>query len=108
MEVDLPRYGEGPELARFVKRLRDKDDIPIGTANDKTILDSWIYEVEYPDGHQESLAANAIDENLFSQVDNEGHRSALLKNIVYHSVNGREVTNEHAFIISHNGGLRRK
>ena len=40
MEVDLRRDGEGLELARVVKRLRDKYGIPIGTANDNSILDS--------------------------------------------------------------------
>ena len=61
MEVALPRYGEGPEISRVVKCLRDKDGITIGTANDNPILDFQIYEVEYPDGHRESLAANATN-----------------------------------------------
>ena len=49
MEVDLPRDGEGPELARVIKRLQDKDGIPIGTANDNPILDSRVYGVEFLD-----------------------------------------------------------
>ena len=108
MEVALPRDGKGLELTRVVKRLRDKDGIPVGTANDYSILDSRIYEVEYPDGHWASLAANAIAENLLSQVDDEGHRSVLLQEIVDHRVDGREVAKDLAFIISHNGGQRRK
>ena len=32
MELALPRDGDGPKLARVIKRLRDKDDIPVGTA----------------------------------------------------------------------------
>ena len=90
MEVALPRYGEGLELARVVKRLQEKDGITIGTTNDNTILDSQIYEVEHPDGHRESLAANAIAENLLAQVENGGHRSFLLQDIVDHFVNGRK------------------
>ena len=43
MEVALPRDGEGPELARVVKRLRDKGSIPIGTANGNPILGSRVY-----------------------------------------------------------------
>ena len=95
----MPRYGEGPDLVCVVKRLRDKYGIQIGTANDNPILDSQIYEVGYPDRNRESLAANAISENLFSQVDDEGHHSVLLHEIVKHFVNRREVTKEHAFII---------
>ena len=104
----MPRDGEGLEIALVVKLLREKDRIPIGTANNKPIMDTQIYYVEYTDGHRESSAANAITENLFSQVDDEGHRSVLLQEIIDHRVIRREVTKEHAFIISHNGGQRRK
>ena len=89
MGVYLPRNGRGPELPRVVKRLRDKYIITIGTANDNHILDSRIYEFEYPDGHRASLTANAISENLFEQVDNEGRQSVLLQEIVDHRVNRR-------------------
>ena len=68
MEVDLPRDGEGPYLARVVKRFREKDVIPIGTANDNHILESRVYNVEYPDGHRASLAANDIAENFICTV----------------------------------------
>ena len=73
MEVALPRNNDGPEFAKVTKRLRDKDGLPIGTANDNPILDSRLYEVEYADGHKEALAANTIAENMFAQVDDEGH-----------------------------------
>ena len=42
----LPRNGEGPEYARVTKRLRDKEGMPVGTANDNPILDTRVYEVE--------------------------------------------------------------
>ena len=89
MKVALPRDGEGPKLARVVKRLRDTYGIPIGTANDKPILDSQFYEVDFLYGHKASLAANAIAENLFAQVDDEGYRTILMQEIVDHPVNGR-------------------
>ena len=108
MEVALPRDSDGPELAKVVKRLRDKDGIPIGTANDNPILDTRVYEVEYQDGHSASLAANAIAENLFAQIDDDGHRSVLLQDIVDHRVNGEEITKDNAFITSPNGGRRRR
>ena len=53
------------------------------------------------------MAANAIAENLFVQVDNEGHQSVLLQEIFNHCVNMREVAKEHAFIISSNSGQQR-
>ena len=108
MELALPRDSEGPEFARVTKRLRDANGIPIGTADDNPILDSRVYEVEFADGYKASLTANAIAENLFSQVDDEGNRFVMLDSIVDHRVNGEELQKDHAFIISSNGGKRRK
>ena len=50
MKIALPRDSEGPEFGKVVKRLRDANGLPIGTANDNPILDSRLYEVEYLDG----------------------------------------------------------
>ena len=74
----LPRNGEGPEYARVTKRLRDKEGMPVGTANDNPILNTRLYEelyeVEYANGHKKALAVNAIAENMVAQVDDEGNR----------------------------------
>jgi hypothetical protein len=109
MELAIPRTdGEGPEFARVTKRLRDKDGIPIGTANDNPILDTRMYEVEYLDGHKASLAANTIAQNLFAQVDEEGNRHVLLDEIVDHRKDSTAVEADDAFIVMHNGTKRRK
>ena len=108
MALALPRDGEGPEYARVTKRLRDKDGLPIGTANDNPILDTRIYEVEYLDGHKASLAANAIAENLFAQIDDEGNRFVTFDSIMAHRVDGSETKEDDAYITSSNGGRRRK
>ena len=108
MELVLPRDSEGPEFARVTKRLKDANGIPIGTANDNPILDSRIYEVEYADGYKASLTANAIAENLFAQVDDKGNRFVLLESIVDHRTTGDELQDADAFILSSNGGKRRR
>ena len=107
MELALPRDGEGPEFARVTKRLQDKDGLHIGTANDNPILDTRLYEVEYLDGHKASLAANAIAENLFAQIDEKGNRHVTIDSIMAHRVDGTQLTKENGFIISQNGGKRR-
>jgi hypothetical protein len=74
MELLMDRPGAEPELGRVTKRLKDKDGKPIGTANgNNPILDTRLNEVEYQDGHRAAMAANTIAENLFSQVDGDGH-----------------------------------
>jgi hypothetical protein len=52
MELALPRDGAEVQFGRVVKRLRDKDGLPIGTAHDNPILDTRMYEVEFQDGHK--------------------------------------------------------
>ena len=64
-----------------MKRLRDAQGLPIGTANYNTILDNHMYEVEYLYGFTTSMAANSIAENMFAQVDEEGNRHVLFNEI---------------------------
>jgi len=51
------------KFAKVTKRLKDKNGIPIGTANDNPLLDSRMYEVLCNDGSKQALAANIIAEN---------------------------------------------
>jgi hypothetical protein len=67
-----------------------------------------MYEVEYPDGHKASLAANAIAENMFAQVDDEGNQHVLFEEIVDHRTDGSEVKQQDAFILTRSGTKRRK
>ena len=108
MELALPRSGGEVEFARVVKRLRDKNGLPIGTANDNPILDTRVYEVEFPDGYRSSLAANAIAENLFAQVDEEGNRHVLFDEIIDHRTNGKEIKQQDAYVTMSNGTKRRR
>ena len=108
MEITLSRDGDGPQFGRVTKRLRDKNGLPIGTANDNPILDTRLYEVEFLDGYKASLAANTIAENLFSQVDEEGNRYTLFDVIEDHRTTGEELQQKDAFIISSNKGKRRR
>ena len=50
----------------------------IGTYDDNLILNSYLYEVEFPDGEVKELAANVLAENFMLQVDFNGHHSQFL------------------------------
>ena len=91
MELAIPRDGDGPDFAKMTKRLRDKDMLTIGRSHNNPILDTRMYEVEYKDGHKDSLAANAIAGNIFSQVYGEVNWHVLFQEIVDHRYNGTEV-----------------
>ena len=49
MELAMPRQSDGPEYARFTKRLKDTSGIPVGIANDTPLMDTRLYEVNYLD-----------------------------------------------------------
>ena len=48
------------------------------------ILDTRVYEVEFPDGTINDYAANILAEALYAQVDVDGNRYLLLKEINDH------------------------
>ena len=97
-DIALTRYGEGTEFSKVKKRLWGENGIPIGRNHDNPILDTIVYEFEYPDGHKASLAANTISENLFSQVYEEENRFVLFDDRVNHCVDGRETMQQDIFI----------
>ena len=109
MELALPQ-GDSlePRMARVTKRLKDANGIPIGTADDNPLLDMRMYKVEYLDKECASLSANHIAENLFTQVDDEGNRQVLMKEIIDHRMNGQEVKHQDAFIKTNTGTKRRR
>jgi len=73
-EVMLLPHGGEMEKARVVLHKWDAKGKLIGTRNPNPILDTCLYEVDYPDGSTKAVAANLIAENLYAQVDEEGRR----------------------------------
>ena len=57
----------------------------MGTAHQNPALDSRHYEVRFPDGRTEELAANVIAEAIYAQCEADGNQSVLLDAIMdYH------------------------
>ena len=88
--------------------MKDANGLPIGLANENPILDTRMYEVEYLDGEQMSLAANNIAENLFAQIDDDGNRQVLMDKIIGHRSNEYALKQQDAFIVTKTGTKRRK
>ena len=91
MELALDQGGDRLEFVKVRKILKDENGRPIGVSNDNPIVESWMYEVEYNNGHTASLAANLIAKNLFAQVDQSGKRLTILDSIKgtkkWHTIN---------------------
>ena len=80
-EVTLPQ-GENMQLAKVVGRTRNDDGTQIGTFDIDPMLNTLVYDVQFPDGSVKEYAANTIAENIYSQVDPEGYSLTLLDEIV--------------------------
>ena len=75
-------------MSKFIKGLRYVNVIPIVTANDNTILNNHVYEVDYLDVHKAELKYNTATENNFVQVIDKGNQFMYLYTIPDHCVNG--------------------
>ena len=80
-EVLLP-VGNSQELARILCWKRDADGKVMGTAHHNPALDTHVYEVQFPDGRTEELAANIIAEAVYAQCDANGNQYVLLDAII--------------------------
>ena len=73
IKLTINRGGKYPEFCRVTERLKNKDSRSIGKANDNSILNTRMYKVEFVNGHQQAMTANIIAQNMFAQVDADGH-----------------------------------
>jgi hypothetical protein len=55
------------------------------------MVDTMIYEVEFPDGRSDEYTANVIAENMYAQCDIEGRQYNLMEGIVDHKTYGHVV-----------------
>jgi hypothetical protein len=88
--VLLPK-GDSYQNATVVKRARDDNDNPVGKRHNNPILDTREYEVQFSDGSIDTYSANLIAESMYSQVDEQGHRHQLIKEITDHRKDGSAV-----------------
>jgi hypothetical protein len=83
----LLTVGNSHELARVVHQKSDANSVLVVTAHKQPALDSWSYEVCFPDGCSKELAANVIAEMLYAQCDEDGNEYVFLDSIVDYRCN---------------------
>ena len=101
-EILIPRNGDLVQ-AKVVRRLHNGEGTPKGKRNENPMLDTREYVVEFNDGSLDTLTANQIAENIYSQVDSEGHHHVLLDEIIDHRKTAAAVSIDDGYIISKNG-----
>ena len=72
-------------------------------ANENPLLDTREYSVEFKDDVSESVSANIIAQNLYSQIDGEGNRHILLEDFIGHRRKKSAFDKDDAFIMMKNG-----
>jgi hypothetical protein len=101
-EVILPT-GDDMLRGTVKSRKRDTNGNLIGKANQNPILDTRVYHVEFPDGHTEAYSANVIAENMYAQVDEEGHTTVIMDEIVDHMSDASAVAADDLYVTTKNG-----
>jgi hypothetical protein len=76
--------GESHQKGELIRRKKDHNGRPIGIQNENPILDTREYKVIFPDGTLQSYLANTLAENIYSQIDDEGHNFSILNEIIDH------------------------
>ena len=72
-QVYLPQ-GESMQVAKVVRRILDEYGKLVGTYSDNPMLNTLMYDVEFPDGATKPYAANIISENIHNFVYSDGHQ----------------------------------
>ena len=62
------------KVAKADRRIQDEDGNIVETYAEKPMLNTLMYDMEFPDGATKPYAANMIAENLHNYVDSDGHQ----------------------------------
>eukprot|EP00957_Ditylum_brightwellii_P192267 14636473-Ditylum_brightwellii.AAC.1 len=89
-EVLLPHKGK-MLTGKIMGRKRDHEGNLIGKHDPCPILDTRVYDVEFPDGSEASYAANVIVENMFAMCNPEGNQYLVMDEIGDHKKDGHAI-----------------
>jgi hypothetical protein len=105
-EVQL-QQGDDMMSAKVRKRALDNDGKVVGTYDENPILNSIVYEVEFPDGQVKEYSANTIAENMLTQVDSDGFTLTLMEGIVdYRKDEATAVSKQDMYVVTKRGQKR--
>ena len=106
-EVVLPHNGTDMQSGKVIGRLTDRKGRPIGTYNANPLLDTQVYEVEFPDGLIQQYSANLIAESVHMECDEEGRSHQMMQEIVECRKDADALNIGEEFITTNNGAKSR-
>ena len=77
-----------------------------GQFNENPLLNSIIYDVEFPDGSVREYGANIIAQNMYSTLDEHGHLQQIMDGILDHSKDDTAVCMEDKYLTTKSGQRR--
>ena len=81
-QISLPSKDGTPLLAIVKKRKLNHRGDPVGFSHSNPMLDSRIYELEFPDGRVEEYSVNIILENMVDQVESNEWDSSFFDEVI--------------------------
>ena len=106
-EVMLPQ-GEKMKSARVKGRSKDSEGHLIGSYDSNPLLNSMLYDVEFPDGAIRQYAANTIAQNMYAQVDEDGYSVSMLDTIADYAKDSKAVPMSDKYVTTKSGKTRKR
>ncbi len=101
------QQGDDVTSGKVRARALDTEGSAIGTYDDNPMLNSMLYEVEFPDGQVKEYSANIIAENMLTQVDSDGFTMTLMDGVIdYRRDESTAVSRSDAYIVTKRGQKR--
>ena len=91
-----------------VNRTHDLKGVPIGQRNNNPLLDTRIYDLQFPDGKIEQHTANTIAECIYSDIDDEGHTYTMMNELTNHKKDDTALKADEASYFDRSGKLHNK
>jgi hypothetical protein len=103
----LLQHNDRLQTAKVKQRSIGPDGNITGEYHDNPILNTIVYDVEFPDGTIKEYAANMIAENMLTQVDADGYTTPLMEGIVdYKKDDAVAVSQEDMYVVTRRGQKR--
>ena len=84
----------------------DEDGNVVGNHDANPLLNSLIYDVEFPDGTVREYAANVIAQNMYSTLDENGFSMLVLDCILEHAKDSSAVSKADKYLVTKKGNKR--
>eukprot|EP00957_Ditylum_brightwellii_P030127 2280338-Ditylum_brightwellii.AAC.1 len=84
-------------------RHTSQDGKVVGSYHKNPVLNSIIYDIEFPGGSVKEYGANVIAQNIYSTLDKKGYSKVVLDAILEHSKDDWAISKSDKYIITKKG-----